>query len=50
VVIFVVLLVVMAWMLAHGYSASTVIEIAAGAGVLAGGIVSQLADTQSASD
>jgi hypothetical protein len=50
VVIFVVILVVMAWMLARGYSASTVTEIAAGAGVLACGIVSRLAGTQPTSD
>jgi hypothetical protein len=46
VVIFVVILIVMAWMLAHGCSASTAMEIAAGAGVLAGGIASRLAGAQ----
>lgn len=48
VVIFVVILIVVAWLLAHGCSASTAMEIAAGAGMLATGIASRLADAQSA--
>jgi hypothetical protein len=43
VVIFVVILIVMAWMLVHGCSASSAMETAAGAGVLAAGVASRLA-------
>lgn len=48
VIIFVVILVVMAWILAHGCSANTAIETAAGAGVLAAGIACRLAGVQPA--
>lgn len=44
--IFVVVLIVMAWLLTHGCSAGTVMETAAGAGVLAAGIASRLAGTR----
>ncbi len=43
-VIFVVILIVMAWMLAHGCSVSTAMQTAAAAGVLAAGIASRLAE------
>lgn len=46
VVIFVVILIVMAWMLTHGCSVSTAMETAAGAGVLAAGVASRLVGTQ----
>ncbi len=48
VVIFVVILIMMAWMLAHGCSVSTAMETAAGAGVLAAGVASRLGGTQPA--
>jgi hypothetical protein len=48
VVIFVVILIVMAWMLARGCSVSTAMETAGGAGVLAGGIASRLAGARPA--
>ena len=44
--IFVVILIMMAWMLAHGCSVSTAMEAAAGAGVLAAGVASRLGSTQ----
>jgi hypothetical protein len=50
VVIFVVILIVMAWMLARGCSATTAIETAAGAGALAAGITSRLACAQPTGD
>jgi hypothetical protein len=46
VVIFVVVLIVMAWLLNRGYSVGIAMETAAGAGVLAAGIASRLADTR----
>ena len=46
VVIFVVILIVMAWMLTHGCSASAAMQTAAAAGVLAAGITSRLAAAQ----
>jgi hypothetical protein len=45
-VIFVVIVVLVAWLLTRGYSPGTALEIVAGAGVLTAGITSQLAGTQ----
>jgi hypothetical protein len=47
-VIFVVVVVVVTWLLANGYSAGTALEIVAGVGVLTAGITSRLAGTQAA--
>jgi len=49
-VIFIVVLIVMAWLLVHGCSLAIAAEAASGAGVLAAGITSRLAGTQPAGD
>ena len=46
--IFVVVLIVMAWLLTHGCSVGIAMETAGGAGVLAAGIASRLAATRPA--
>ena len=46
IVVFVVVLVIVLWLLARGYSADTALGIVAGAGALTAAIASRLAGTQ----
>ena len=50
VVIFVVVIVVVAWLLADGYSAGPALAVVAGAGALAAAITSWLAGTRPAAE
>lgn len=49
IVVFVVVIVTVAWLLAHGYSIQAALEVVAGAGAVTAAIVSGLAAAQSAS-